>query len=73
MSDNTKQTVSNEMNVGEAQELLLDAKLAMVIAYAKEVREGGDEEMLDQAISLLSGPGTLDQERFSEEEEAKAA
>jgi hypothetical protein len=49
MSDNTEQ-----MDCDEAQQAILDGKLAKLIAQAKEVRKDDDEETLDQVIGWLT-------------------
>jgi len=68
MSLLNKEQIESATDLDVARDTLLDAKLAMLIAYAKAVRGGLDEDRLDEAITLLSGPSTFDQE-----EEAKAA
>jgi hypothetical protein len=59
----------------EADQALLDAKLAMVIAYAKGVASFKDEKLLDEAITLLSGPSMSGAGHVEEDddEEAEAA
>jgi hypothetical protein len=67
MSDNMDQSD----RIREAWQALLDAKLAMVIARAELARYFGDEEKLDEAMTLFNI--VYEEEEVEVEEEAKAA